>query len=422
MKTPSIDAKRLWSGLMEMGRIGETPAGGSRRLALSREDGEARDLFVRWAKEAGCAVTVDRLGNVFARRAGADDSRPPICIGSHLDTVPTGGKFDGVFGVVSGLEALRALNDAGVRTRAPMEVIVWTNEEGARYSPVTLGSLAFVGAHSVDYALDRVDADGVSVREALAEIGYDGPAEVGGREIGAYFEAHNEQGPLLEESGNVIGVVTGSYASRYFVISVKGMAAHVGPTPMAGRKDAMVGAARAILEVNRVGNAYGPDGRSNAPHVEVWPNVRGVIPDAVRVSCDLRHREQAAIDEMEEDLRSALARLGDELGMGFGLEPYFAWGPMSFDPELTELLRAVADELGYGRQDLRIIAGHDAVPMTEVTRSGLILIPSRDGLSHNEAEYSAPEHVAAGANVLLRAALAEAGIMADRHSAGDAAR
>lgn len=393
-----------------MGKIGETPAGGSRRLALSREDGEARDLFVRWAGQAGCTITVDRVGNIFARRAGADDSRPPVCIGSHLDTVPTGGKFDGVFGVLAGLEVLRTLNDAEVRTRAALEVIVWTNEEGARYSPVTLGSLAFIGEHSVDYALERVDDDGISVCEALADIGYDGKVEVGNHPIGAYFEAHNEQGPILEETGDVIGVVTGSYSSRYFVITVKGMAAHVGPTPMARRKDAMVGAARAVLEVNRVGNAFGPDGRSNAPHIEVYPNVRGVIPDEVRVSCDLRHREQDTVTEMEEDLRAALARLEDELGMGFALESYFAWGPMAFDPELTDLLRETAGELGYGHRDLQIIAGHDAVPMTEITQSGLILIPSRDGLSHNETEYSAPEHVAAGANVLLHAALAKAEI------------
>ncbi|MBH62450.1 MAG: Zn-dependent hydrolase [Alphaproteobacteria bacterium] len=411
MKNLSIDAERLWDSLMEMGKIGETLAGGSRRLALSREDGEARDLFVRWAKDAGCTITVDRVGNIFARRQGADDSLAPVCIGSHLDTVPTGGKFDGVFGVIAGLEVLRTLNDADVQTRTPVEVIVWTNEEGARYSPVTLGSLAFIGEHSVEYALDRVDVDGISVREALADIGYDGPAEVGNRPIGAYFEAHNEQGPVLEEHGETIAVVTGSYSSRYFVITVQGMAAHVGPTPMARRKDAMVGAARAVLEINRVGNAYGEDGRSNAPHIEVYPNVRGVIPDEVRVSCDLRHREQATIDEMEADLRSALADLEEELGMGFVLESYFAWGPMSFDPELSELLRNTAQDLGYAHRDLQIIAGHDAVPMTEITQSGLILIPSRDGLSHNETEYSAPEHVAAGANVLLHAALAKAEIV-----------
>jgi N-carbamoyl-L-amino-acid hydrolase len=413
MKNLSIDGDRLWASLMEMGKIGETPAGGSRRLALSREDGEARDLFVHWAKEAGCTITVDRVGNIFARRAGADETLPAVCIGSHLDTVPTGGKFDGVFGVMAGLEVLRTLNDADVQTRIPVEVIVWTNEEGARYSPVTLGSLAFIGEHTADYALDRVDVDGISVREALVDIGYDGKAEVGNRPIGAYFETHNEQGPILEDSGDVIGVVTGSYSSRYFIITVKGMAAHVGPTPMARRKDAMVGAARAVLEVNRVGNAYGPDGRSNAPHIEVYPNVRGVIPDEVKLSCDLRHREQATIDEMEVDLRSALAGLEQELGMGFVLESYFAWGPMSFDPELSELLRTTAGDLGYDHRDLQIIAGHDAVPMTEITKSGLILIPSRDGLSHNETEYSAPEHVAAGANVLLHAALAEAGIVAE---------
>ena len=413
MKNLAVDGERLWASLMEMGEIGETPAGGSRRLALSREDGAARDLFVRWAEQAGCTITVDRVGNIFARRAGQHDSRPPVCIGSHLDTVPTGGKFDGVFGVLAGLEVLRTLNDTDVRTRAPLEVIVWTNEEGARYSPVTLGSLAFIGEHSVEYALDQVDVDGISVREALADIGYDGAAEVGNHPIGAYFEAHNEQGPILEDTGDEIGIVTGSYSSRYFVITVKGMAAHVGPTPMSRRKDAMVGAAHAVLEVNRVGNAYGPDGRSNAPHIEVYPNVRGVIPDEVRVSCDLRHREQHTITEMEEDLRGALTRLEDELGMKFTLESYFAWGPMAFDPELTSLLRETAGELGYAHRDLQIIAGHDAVPMTEITQSGLILIPSRDGLSHNETEYSAPDHLAAGANVLLHAALARAEIAAD---------
>ena len=194
MKNLSIDGDRLWASLMEMGKIGETPAGGSRRLALSREDGEARDLFVRWAEEAGCTISVDRVGNIFARRPGADESLPPVCIGSHLDTVPTGGKFDGVFGVMAGLEVLRTLNDAEVQTRIPVEVIVWTNEEGARYSPVTLGSLAFIGEHSADYALDRVDVDGISVREALADIGYDGKAEVGNRPIGAYFETTQRTG------------------------------------------------------------------------------------------------------------------------------------------------------------------------------------------------------------------------------------
>lgn len=413
MKNLSINAERLWGSLMDMGKIGETPAGGSRRLALSREDGEARDLFVHWAQEARCKISVDRVGNIFARRQGVDDSLPPVCIGSHLDTVPTGGKFDGVFGVMAGLEVLRTLNDTDMQTRAPLEVIVWTNEEGARYSPVTLGSLAFIGEHSVEYALDRVDADGISVRKALADIGYNGPIEVGNRPIGAYFEAHNEQGPVLENYSETIGIVTGSYSSRYFVITVKGMAAHVGPTPMAQRKDAMIGAARAILEVNRVGNAYGADGRSNAPHIDVYPNVRGVIPNEVKVSCDLRHRKQATIDEMEADLRGALADLEDELGMGIFLDSYFAWGPMSFDSELSDLLRTTAEDLGYAHRDLQIIAGHDAVPMTEITQSGLILIPSRDGLSHNEAEYSAPDHVAAGANVLLHAALAKAGIVSE---------
>ncbi|WP_342640126.1 Zn-dependent hydrolase [Rhodoligotrophos ferricapiens] len=405
MNSLRVDSDRLWSALMEIGRIGETAAGGSRRLALTAEDGEARHLLCRWAKEAGCSVTVDRLGNIFARREGSDPQAAPVMVGSHLDTVPTGGKFDGILGVIAGLEMIRRLNDQQVATRAPIELVCWTNEEGARFSPMTLGSSVFVGDIALDFALSRQDPSGVTVGEALERIGYAGSSPVGGRKVGTYLELHVEQGPLLKEGGEQIGVVTGSFKALYFVATVKGQAAHVGPTLMEQRSDAMVGAAALTLEIDRIGRSRGRDGRSNAPHIEIYPNVRGVIPAEVRLSCDVRHRDPEEAVQMEAELRAACRKVEQERGVTITLEQYFEFGPVEMDARMTGLVRETADQLGLTHRDILTVASHDAVPMMRLCPTALIFVPSETGISHNETEYSTPAQCAAGADVLLNMAL-----------------
>lgn len=400
-----VDGERLWSALMEIGAIGETPGGGCRRLALSDEDGNARDLLRRWAEEAGCTVTVDAIGNMFARREGRERNAAPVAIGSHLDTVPTGGKFDGAYGVIAGLEVLRRLQELELTTRLPIELINWTNEEGARFSPMTMGSCVFTGDVALDFALSRRDPSGLSVAEALERIGYAGKAPIGGRPFAAYLETHVEQGPLLKEDGARIGVVTGSFKARYFVATVKGQAAHVGPTLMEQRRDAMVGAAALVLEIDRIGRSRGRDGRSNAPYIELFPNVRGVIPQEVRLSCDVRHRDPAEVDAMEKELRAACRRVEQERGVAIALEQYFEFGPIDCDARMGALIGETADALGLSRRDILTVASHDAVPMMAYCPAALFFIPSETGISHNETEYSTPAQCTDGADVLLNAVL-----------------
>ena len=400
-----VNGDRLWSALMAIGEIGGTPEGGCRRLALSEEDGRARDLFRKWAEEAGCSVTVDGIGNIFARREGTDQAAAPVAIGSHLDTVPTGGKFDGVYGVMAGLEVLRRLRDLDLQTRLPIEVIAWTNEEGARFSPMTMGSSVFTGDMTLDFALSRQDPSGLSVGEALKRIGYAGNMAVGARPFTAYLEVHVEQGPLLKEGGEQIGVVTGSFKARYFVATIKGQAAHVGPTLMEQRHDALVGAAALTLEIDRIGRSRGRDGRSNAPYLEVYPNVRGVIPQEVRLSCDVRHPDADVALAMEMELRDACRRIAQERGVSIDLEQYFEFGPINCDPAMSTLIRETAEGLGFSQRDILTVASHDAVPMMDYCPSALFFVPSDTGISHNETEYSTPEQCRDGADVLLNAVL-----------------
>jgi N-carbamoyl-L-amino-acid hydrolase len=403
MSLPRVNGDRLWSTLMELGAIGGTPGGGCRRLALSEEEGCARDLFVRWAKEAGCSVTVDGIGNIFARREGTDRDAP-LVMGSHLDTVPTGGKFDGAYGVMAGLEVLRCLQDLGIATRLPVELVAWTNEEGARFSPMTMGSSAFTGDIALDFALSRQDPAGISVGDALQAIGYAGDAP-GGRTFTAYLEVHVEQGPLLKEGGERIGVVTGSFKARYFVATIKGEAGHVGPTLMEQRHDAMVGAAALTLEINRIGRSRGRDGRSNAPYIEVDPNVRGVIPQEVRLSCDVRHASADEALAMEGELREACARIAGEYGLSIELEQYFEFGPINCHADMCALIRETASALDFSHRDILTVASHDAVPMMDYCPTALFFIPSETGVSHSEKEYSTPAQCSDGADVLLNAVL-----------------
>ncbi|TDR89995.1 N-carbamoyl-L-amino-acid hydrolase [Enterovirga rhinocerotis] len=400
-----VNGDRLWSSLTEMGGIGGTPGGGCRRLALSEEERQARDLFCRWAREAGCEVTVDAIGNIFARREGTDPDASPVAMGSHLDTVPTGGRFDGAYGVLAGLEALRRLDDLGLRTRRPIELVSWTNEEGARFSPMTMGSSVFTGAMTLDFALSRRDPAGLGVGEALQQIGYAGDAPVGGRSFASYFEVHIEQGPLLKEGGEQIGIVTGSFKARYFVATIKGEPAHVGPTPMTDRRDAMVGAAALTLEIDRIGRAHGRDGRSNAPYLELDPNVRGVIPQEVRLSCDVRHSDPDTALAMEEELRDACRRIAGERNLSIDLDQYFEFGPIRCDRATSAIVRDAASELGFSHRDILTVASHDAVPMMDHCPSALFFIPSETGISHSEKEYSTPEQCRDGADVLLNAVL-----------------
>lgn len=402
--------ERLWDALMEMGRIGETPGGGARRLAMDALDGQARVLAKRWLAELGLVPTTDRLGNIFARREGTDPAADPVVIGSHLDTVPTGGKFDGAYGVIAALEVLRRLEEEGLTTRAPVELAIWNNEEGARFSPMTMGSSVFVGDVDLDFALSRTDPDGVSVAQALAALDEPGDkVAVGGRPFAAYLETHIEQGPLLKEAGKDIGIVTGSFRARYFVASVTGEAGHVGPTLMEQRHDALAAAAELILGIEAIGRARGRDGRSNAPHLELSPNVRGVIPNEVRLSCDIRHAEAGPLAEMEAELRALCGRVATERGVRVELEQYFAFGPIECHAAMNDMVRDCCEGLGLSTLDLLAVASHDAIPIMGYCPTALFFIPSETGISHNEAEWSTSEQCAAGADVLLAATLRAAG-------------
>lgn len=406
-----IDGARLWQSLMDLARIGGTPKGGVCRIALTDLDRQSRDLFVQWAREAGCSIRIDAIGNIFARRAGADDSLAPVMTGSHIDTQPTGGKFDGNYGVMAGLEVVRTLNAAGVRTRAPIEVAVWTNEEGSRFVPVMMGSGVFAGAFTLEHALAQRDAQGVSVAEALAAIGYAGQAGAAPA-VGAYFEAHIEQGPVLENHERVIGVVQAALGQRWYDVTVQGMEAHAGPTPMELRQDALLAASALVAEVNRIALDRLPHARGTVGSLEVHPNSRNVIPGRVKLSVDLRAPDDAQLLDMDAALRAACARIAAERGLAIDVEQVVYFPPQPFTPHLVEAVRANAADLGYSCMDVVSGAGHDAVYVARVAPAAMVFVPCADGISHNEIEDADPAHLEAGCNVLLRAMLASAGVVA----------
>ena len=396
---------------MELARIGATPKGGVCRLALTALDGEARDLFVRWAREASCTVRVDAIGNIFARRAGRDDTLPPVMTGSHIDTQPTGGKFDGNYGVLAGLEVLRSLDDAGIVTEAPLEVAVWTNEEGSRFVPVMMGSGVFADAFTLDHALAQRDAQGVSVADALAAIGYAGATGVT-PPVGAYFEAHIEQGPVLEAHDRVIGVVQGALGQRWYDVTVQGMEAHAGPTPMALRRDALLTASALVAEVNRIALDHAPHGRGTVGVLEVFPASRNVIPGSVRMTVDLRAADDAVLLAMDAALRATCERLGTAGRTPIAVEQVVYFPPQPFDPALVDGVRDDARALGYTAMDVVSGAGHDAVYLARLAPTAMIFVPCADGISHNEIEDARPEHLEAGCNVLLHGMLRSAEVAA----------
>jgi len=406
----AVDGRRLWESLMTLARIGATDKGGVCRLALTDLDRQARDLFSQWARDAGCTVRVDEIGNLFARRAGRDPGRPAIATGSHIDTQPTGGKFDGNYGVLAGLEVLRTLADLGIETEASLEVCVWTNEEGSRFVPVMMGSGVYAGAFSLGHALAAKDRDGVAVADALHAIGYAGkaPAAVadGAPVFGAYFEAHIEQGPVLEDAGTTIGVVTGALGQRWYDVTVTGMEAHAGPTPMRLRRDALFAATHLMQRVVAIALDEQPDGRGTVGQVDVFPNSRNVIPGRVGFSVDFRHATVAGLDRMDAALKASASELCKRFPVQIDVRQVVSFEPTAFAPQLVSAVREGAERQGHSHLDIVSGAGHDAVYVARHAPTAMIFVPCKDGISHNEIEDARPEHLTAGANVLLHAMLA----------------
>ena len=408
----SIDGKRLWDSLMEMAKIGATEKGGCCRLALTDLDKQGRDLFVKWCESAGCTVKVDKMGNIFARRPGRDNTLAPVITGSHLDTQPTGGRFDGVYGVLAGLEVVRALNDLGYETERPVEVAVWTNEEGSRFAPAMVASGVFGGVFSLDYGLARADEDGKTMGQELARIGYAGTEEVGGRDVHAYFEAHIEQGPILEAEDKTIGVVTDAQGQRWYELTLTGVESHAGPTPMSRRKDALLGAARVVDLVNKIGLDNAPAASATVGMMKVHPNSRNVIPGRVFLTVDFRHPDDAVLAGMDKALRAGIEQIAKKIGLQVELEQIFYYAPIQFDKSCVAAVRDAAKDCGYSMREIISGAGHDACYVAKVAPTSMIFVPCIDGISHNEVEDAKPEWITAGGNVLLRAILEKAGHVA----------
>ncbi len=407
MNAPPINGERLWQSLMDLAKLGATPKGGVCRIALTDLDRQGRDLVCSWLKDAGCTITVDAIGNIFARRPGRNNALPPVVAGSHIDTQPTGGKFDGNYGVLAALEVVRTLNERQIETEYPLEVAIWTNEEGTRFTPVMMGSGVFAGAFTLEHALAQKDIDGKSVGDELRRIGYAGNSPAG-KPFAAYFEAHIEQGPILEDTKNTIGVVTGALGLRWYDVIVSGQDSHAGPTPMRLRKDAMLIAARIVEEVNRIALAHQPAGRGTVGFMQVKPNSRNVVPGEVKLSVDLRHADKAELDAMEAELRKTCTQFEKTSGVRIEMNCVTDYPPLAFDATLVAGIRESVQQAGYAHMDIVSGAGHDACYVARVAPTAMIFVPCDAGISHNEIENAQPEHLEAGANVLLGAMLTAA--------------
>jgi N-carbamoyl-L-amino-acid hydrolase len=405
MEDVRINADRLWASLMEMAEIGGTPAGGVCRLTLTDLARESRNLFIAWCEDAGCETHVDAVGNIFARRPGADDARPPVMTGSHLDTQPTGGKFDGAYGVMAGIEVLRTLNDHGIVTAAPIEVVVWTNEEGCRFTPSMSGSGVFADVYSLDYILARTDENRVTVGDELARIGYAGDTRPGGRPVAAYIEAHIEQGPVLEAENKTIGVVTGGQGKRSYEITISGQEAHAGTTPMPVRRDSLQGAVGMIATAERIAHDNAPHAVSTVGMISAEPNSRNTIPGSVFFSADMRHPDRKTLDAMDAEFRGTCEEIAQDRNLDINIVEVSRYEPIAFDATCIAAVRAAATSFGYGHRDIVSGAGHDACYLARVAPTGMIFIPCENGVSHAEIENATRADVAAGCNVLLQTML-----------------
>ncbi len=403
MHNLTIDAQRLWESIMETAEIGRTPKGGIKRLTLTDLDREVRDWFVAQTREAGCQVGIDEMGNIYAVRPGKDNSLAPIVCGSHLDTQPTGGKFDGVLGVLAGLEVIRTLNDAEYETNAPLMVVNWTNEEGSRFAPAMISSGVFGGAFELDYAYGRADPDGKTLGAELERIGYKGPEKIGEREFGAFFELHIEQGPILEAEEKTIGVVTDAQGQRWYEVTVTGRESHAGTTPMPLRRDAMMAAVRMIKAVEAIALKHAPHAVGTVGMATVEPNSRNVIPGQVFFTVDFRHPDDAVLAAMDAELRGVCAAIAEERKLDLTLDQIWHFPPVKFDERCVAAVRGAVEEAGYSHRDMVSGAGHDACYVARVAPTSMIFVPCENGISHNEIENATFDDLAAGANVLLRA-------------------
>ena len=415
MRKLTIDGERLWDSLSRMGEIGATPAGGVNRQALTDGDRAARDLLVTWCREAGCSVRVDPTGNIFGRRAGRHGSRPAVALGSHLDTQPAAGRFDGALGVLAALEVVRTLNDHAVVTELPLELVSWTNEEGCRFAPSMMGSGVFAGQFDPVRVAATADAEGRTFGAELERIGYRGNGRVAVSEIGAWFELHIEQGPVLEQEGATIGVVTGAQGQRWFDVVVSGREAHAGPTPMPDRRDALLGAARIVAAVNRIGHAHLPGACATVGSLAVHPNSRNTIPGRVAFSVDLRHPEEARLTAMKDTLEAEAAAICTAGRMELHLQEIWHQSPLRFDSGCVAAVRRAASAQGLSWREIVSGAGHDACHLAARVPTAMIFIPCAGGISHSELERATRDHCIAGCNVLLQAVLERAGGMPREH-------
>ncbi|MBZ9754053.1 Zn-dependent hydrolase [Mesorhizobium sp. ESP6-5] len=406
-----INSDRLWDSLMEMAKIGPGIAGGNNRQTVTDEDGEGRHLFKRWCDAAGLEMGVDEMGTMFARREGTDPSLPPVYVGSHLDTQPTGGKYDGVLGVLGGLEIVRSLNDLDIKTKHPIVVTNWTNEEGARFAPAMMASGVFAGVLDQADVYEHTDKNGKKFGEELERIGWKGTEKVGDRKIHAFFELHIEQGPILEDEDIDIGVVTHGQGLKWLQVTLTGKEAHTGSTPMPKRRNAGLGMARVIELVHEVAMDYQPDAVGAVGHMEVYPNSRNIIAGRTVFTIDIRSPEKEVLDAMDGRIREGIGTICDALDIQYKIEQVGAFDPVTFDKGCVKAIRDAAERLGYTHRNIVSGAGHDACWINRVAPTAMVMCPCVDGLSHNEAEEITKEWAAAGADVLFHAVVETAVIV-----------
>lgn len=404
-----INAQRLWASLMDMAQIGATPKGGVCRVALSDEDKIGRDQFIEWCEAADCTIEIDQMGNIFARRAGRDNSLKAVMMGSHLDSQPTGGKFDGVYGVLAGLEVIRTLNDHQIITEHPIELVSWTNEEGARFAPAMIGAGVFASAFTLDYAYTRTDKSGKRLGDELDRIGYKGSLAVGNRTYKATFEVHIEQGPILEAEKTSVGIVTGVQGIHWYDLIIVGKETHAGPSPMSFRRDPVKAAIPVLQKIYALADTYAPLAKVTVGYLDASPGVKNTVPGQLKISLDFRHPEASILDQMEQDLKVIIQEESQVSQLEMTLEDVWYSPPVAFDTHCIHAVKKATEALGVSALKMVSGAGHDAVYVSKVAPTSMIFIPCEDGLSHNELENATPEDVVDGANVLLHAVLEMAG-------------